>query len=151
SQTVLEIALHAGSLDSKSTARLRTLGTVSNLNLNLPVVYVPPGILLYALNGVLLAQPMSTEGKVSTKEPLRIAENVAGFSASERVLVYSQQNAAATLTTAVIAQLMWFDRNGKRTAAPGDRSDYVSVNLSPDDRRAVVTTQTPSTASLDVW
>jgi len=144
----LEIVLYAGSLESKSKTRLRSLATYDMNGPNgmwSPWVYVSPGYLLALINGTLIAEPIKADGTFTGGKAVRLADNVAGFSASDNLLLYrhgvaAQQNA--------LDRLVWFDRSGKQEGSTGDPAVYLNVALSPDGRRAVAARGIPN---ADLW
>jgi Tol biopolymer transport system component len=146
-----QVVLYAGSLDSKSTTRLRTAGAYDpsgRSGTGSPPVYISPGYWLGVANGTLLAERMNPDGSFAGN-PIRLAENVAGFSASEKLLLYRSAASGVEPQPTSFARLVWFDRNGKQTGIVGDPGPYVAVDLSPDDRRVMATRGVlPST---DLW
>ncbi len=61
------------------------------------------------------------------------------------VLAYQQGRSAAS------SELVWFDRAGKPLGGLGDPADYSDIELSPDDKRAVVAVRDPAARGLDLW
>jgi Tol biopolymer transport system component len=146
-----EVALQGASLDSKSTERMGILGLDNPNQLSSPPAYVQPGYLVYTISGSLMAQRLSADGRIARSEPIRLAENIAGFSASERLLVY-RQGLDTRAPQSAASRLVWFDRNGKEDVAAGASADYLSVDLSPDDRRALLIKNDMTTVfGLDLW
>jgi Tol biopolymer transport system component len=94
------------------------------------------GLILFLLDGTLLAQPVDGDARVDG-DPIRIADNVGGigshgwFSASQNGrLVYRTGNEGGQTS-----ELVWFDRAGKRIGQVGPRGTYSNfVQLSPDGR-----------------
>ena len=60
-------------------------------------------------------------------------------------LVYARGGAQAAL------QLTWVDRAGRVLGTVGDAAAYVSLGLSPDERRVAVALGTGSPGNLDIW
>jgi Tol biopolymer transport system component len=148
-----EIVLYAGSLDSKSATRLRSVGPYdpnSPSGTGSPHVYVSPGYWLGLVNGTLVAERMNADGTFTGDDPVRIADNIAGFSASDKLLLYRQAAAGTPTGQDSFNRLVWFDRSGKQGASAGDPASYISVDLSPDDRRAIVT-RGAGASNLDLW
>ena len=134
-----ETGLYAGSLDTKSTARLGTLGRADTLVANQSPIAIANGYLLRVYNRELLAEPINGSGAALGGAPVRIAERVAGFSVSEKLLVYRHAAPDDLDESVAVNQLVWFDRTGKPGVRPGAAGDYLSVELSPDERRVAVT------------
>jgi eukaryotic-like serine/threonine-protein kinase len=117
------------------------------------VAYVAPGYLVYAREGILVAQPFDVDRAVTTGDPIPIAERVeqsaesglAVFAASETgVLVYRGSTDTAR------SRLIWFDRRGNRLGAIGEPGTYRNPRLSPDGTRVAVEMVDPS-GNRDIW
>ncbi len=105
-------------------------------------IYAPPGFLLFARDGKLVAHGFDTQSLETHGDDFPVAEQVmvdawihrAIFSTSETgVLVY--QRGAAVVTS---PRLIWFNRGGKPDSAPVDPASYVWHQLSADGRKLVV-------------
>jgi Tol biopolymer transport system component len=146
-----QIVFFMGSLDSKTTTRLRGEGTwdpTGRSGTASPPVYVSSGYWLALVNGSLLAQRANADGSFGAGDQIRLAENVAGFTASEKLLLYRSAPPGAVPPPNSFSSLVWFDRSGKQAPA-GAPGPYVGIDLSPDDRRVVATRGTlPAT---DLW
>ncbi len=106
--------------------------------------YVPSssagsGQLLFIRDGALMAQSFDAQRLELSGEPVMVAGHVGifrtsgFFSASTNgVLVYTTGGTGDTF------QPTWFDRQGKVLGTVGEPSDFVSLSLSPDGRRAAV-------------
>jgi Tol biopolymer transport system component len=136
--------IYVGSLDSKETKRL--ISADSN------VAYAPPGYLLYAREGALMAQPFDADKLEVTGEASPVAEHIwhepqyplARFSvSSDGALVY--------LTGTPTLQLTWFDRGGKPLGTVGPPAAYRYLRLSPDEKRVAVERTEPPAAGFDLW
>jgi eukaryotic-like serine/threonine-protein kinase len=116
------------------------------------VVY-SQGYLLFLRETTLMAQPFDVRRLTVTGEAFPIAEKLQTtntnppygvFSASENgVLAYQTGPAAAG------SQLTWFDRTGKQIGVLGDSRLYGELELSPDQKRASVSS--PSQSGTDIW
>jgi hypothetical protein len=137
-----DVTAYEGALDSKSTTRVRSAGTYDPNGANgtgAPPVYVSTGYWLSLVNGTLVAARTKSDATIAG-EPVRLADNVAGFSASEKLLLYRHRTPGAPgQQNSLFNRLVWFDGGGKQGGSAGDLAVYVSVDLSPDDHRAVVT------------
>jgi eukaryotic-like serine/threonine-protein kinase len=134
-----------GSLDSKDTKRL--------LSTTLSAAYAPPGFLLFLRNEMLMAQRFDADELQLIGEPFPVAEHVAynvgigrgAFSVSENgVLAYRTGGGQ-------INQPLWFDRGGKQIGSLGAAGFYVTLSLSPDERRVVEARLDTQTGTTDIW
>ncbi len=101
--------------------------------------YVPPGYLLFGRTNSLMAVACDPKTLEPRGEPVLLASGIEGFtapgspffSASERLLVYSQR--AGIRTT----RMVWYDRSGNELATVGPAGEYLAVGMSPDGGTAV--------------
>jgi Tol biopolymer transport system component len=75
----------------------------------------------------------------------------AGLAATLAVLVLAPAGAAQQGSTALLSQLVWFDRTGTRRGTVGPIGNHGNVELSFDGRYAAVTIVDASRASRDLW
>ena len=123
-------AVFVGTLESNETTRL--VGVRSNAS------YAPPGYLLFAREGALVAQPFDPTRRILTGAAVLIADAVqisfpgaqAAFSASENGLLAYQ-------TGDQLSQLVWFDRAGKQAETGIPALSLDSPRLSNDGRRVI--------------
>ena len=132
-------------LDSEETTQV--LRASSN------VAYVPPGFLLFARDGVLLAQPFDANTAATRGDPVPVAERVdqfpetgvAAFSASDTgVLVYRGSAGLAS------SRLRWVDRSGREIGQVGEARSYRNPRISPDGSRIAVEL-VDTLGNRDVW
>ncbi len=100
------------------------------------------GHLLFAREGMLLAQPFDSDRLAVRGDPVPVAEDVSywrggrdwgWFSASSsRVLAYRAGGGRSRV------QLAWLDREGQRLETLGEPGPYDQIALSPDGRRVAV-------------
>jgi len=99
------------------------------------VEYAPPGYLLFVREGTLFAQTLDLHSFQLQGEPVVVAEDVQepyGFSVSGNgVIAYRSTQEVSE------QQVFWYDREGRRTPAGGERG-YINVRLSPDQSRAIL-------------
>jgi len=116
------------------------------------VQYVDPGYLVFAKDGVLLAQRFDPVSGRVAGEPLSIAERVryflstgaASFAASRNgTLIYQSQDD--------VRRLSWLDRTGRELGSVGSRGKYLTVSIAPDGRRALFDRARPGIGTWDVW
>jgi Tol biopolymer transport system component len=143
--------IYVGSLDSSGGHESSKEVLTQAFN---SVRYVPSqndrdlGYLLYVRDGAtrtLVAQPFDVRKLEMSGEPVRIAEQVYGFSASlTGMLIYGSAAAGHR-------QLALFDRQGKILGTVGDPGDYDGMAFSPDGKRVVVARFDFVSASENLW
>jgi DNA-binding winged helix-turn-helix (wHTH) protein/Tol biopolymer transport system component len=108
------------------------------------------GALVFARDGVLLAQRFDEQRLALVGEPVRLAEGIgsyldgAFFSVSPKTLVYRAPEPDSRLT--------WFDRKGKELGRVDKPARFSGLALSPDGQRALVTTYArQGTVNADLW
>jgi len=138
--------IYEASLSSGETKRVMSAAS--------HVVFVPPGYLLFRLQGRLMVQAYDWRQSRVTGEPIQVAEMVAGadqtaynaatFAAAPDALAYIPG-------TATPSTLTWLDRRGTRLGSVGDPGEYYSPQLSPDERTLAVGRYDLATDSRDIW
>jgi Tol biopolymer transport system component len=131
---------------------LNTKDTLTLLQVDSSSVY-GSGHVLFAREGTLMAEPFDLGSHRLTSDAFPVAERVAGegsrygsFSVSENgVLVYVHGAITGS------AQLTWLDRTGKVLGTLGDPGTYMSVALSPDERRVAVGVMGGTPRNADIW
>ena len=117
------------------------------------VAYVAPGFLLYARDGVLLAQRFDADALETRGDAVPVANRVdyfaetgvAAFAASETgVLIYRGSTGFAT------SRLRWLDRAGREISQVGEPRTYRNPRISPDGSRVAVELVDP-TGNRDIW
>ncbi len=139
--------LYVASLDGGERRRL--LSSVSR------AVYAPPGILLYATEGVLVAHPFDPEARQLVGEPRPITDRLryfymtgqAEFSASSAV----DNPVLAFHGGAWTSEIVRYDREGRFLGSLGEPAAFDQVRISPDGRRAVVDVLDPANGGRDLW
>jgi dipeptidyl aminopeptidase/acylaminoacyl peptidase len=136
---------YVGSLDAKP---LRLFATTSH------VEYAPPGYLLYAKDGALIARTFDMQTFSAGVEPFTVANaigaNAGGmnghFDVSENgVLAYLKSS------TATKAVLRWFDRAGRPLDVISEPAEYFNFRISPDGVHVAVDLATEGVVGRDVW
>ena len=138
--------LRVGKLGSSET---RSLGPCDTR-----VEYAPPGYLVFARGGSLVAQRFDAGRQRFRGDPFPIAEAVrtqpsggADFSVSQNgVLIYAAGSSQSS-------RLVWLDRSGREleTAEAGNLENMLNPDLSPDGRRIALRVQDPQTRTRDLW
>lgn len=126
------LGTYVGSLDSPDRHLLLSGNDISQ-------ALATKGMLVYARNGTLLAQPFDDATLKITGDPATIAEGVeqtvggAAFTVSQTgILAYYPRLANAG------SRLTWLDRRGVSLGTVADEADYSNLELSPDGRRMLV-------------
>jgi Tol biopolymer transport system component len=136
---------YVGSLDSKETKRL--FPVLSN------VTYAPPGYLLFAREGTLMAQRFDPVALTTSGESMPIVKAVsqdavgmrASFSTSmDGVLAYGGARQTRT-------ELRWFDRSGKSLGSLGRPGDSYNFRLSSDEKRVAADEFDLRSGNRSVW
>jgi hypothetical protein len=103
--------------------------------------YVPPGFLLFAREGNVLATPFDADRKEVTGEPVPVAAGVAMESLFCQVHASYSRNGMMAFAPGgdlSVGKLAWVDRNGKVEYLDAPRRVYGVVELAPDGRRLAV-------------
>jgi eukaryotic-like serine/threonine-protein kinase len=115
-------------------------------------VYAPPGYLLFARQGTLIAQRFDAGALRLTGDAVPLAEHVAVspvvflpiFSVSENgILTYTEAAAGG------YSRLLWFDRSGRQIAETGSPDNYDEVRISPEGGKLATTVS--SVPANDIW
>jgi serine/threonine-protein kinase len=104
--------------------------------------------------GTLMAQGIDPRRLELVGSPIAIAEDVAGFSASDNgVLVYSVGNVGtpAGVPGIVEGQLTWFDRQGRVQSTIGDAGILRIPRISPDGQFVALEQADRETQNMDVF
>jgi len=140
------MGIYAASLDSPEETFL--------VRANSRMAYAPPGYLLFAREGNLLAQAFDARERRVSGDPFPIAEAIQTFAqiydslfsvSANGILLY--QNRTATS----IAQLVWVDRGGRRLGLLGTPFDQSNPQISPDGRRVLLDLTDPQSGNVDLW
>src|SRR5581483_11406777 len=112
------------------------------------------GFLLFLRDNTLLAQRLNLKSLRPEDEPVSVAEDIRSggangrnaFSVSENgVLAYRSGGGAGNV------QLSWHTRDGKPAGTALPAGDYLQIELSPDDKQAVVERAPTGSGSVDLW
>jgi Tol biopolymer transport system component len=153
--TYLATALDANGVrvtPSVYVASLDSTGVTLLAQLHSKMVYAPPGYMLFAEQGALLARTFDTATLALSGEPVSIAEALhyyrtvghAAFSASETGILAYQG-------VADDSRLVWYDRLGNSTDTGWGGQRYGSVRFSPDGQRVAVDATDSRTGTADIW
>jgi eukaryotic-like serine/threonine-protein kinase len=134
--------LRIGLLDSTDTVTL--------MQADSSVAYAS-GHVLFNRDGTVMAQPFDTASVRLTGEPFPVAERVASegsryasFSASSNGVLVHARGVSRPLT-----RLTWTDHTGRVIATVGEPAPYISIALSPDERR--IAASIANGDARDIW
>jgi Tol biopolymer transport system component len=144
-----ETAIRVGSLDD-GTSKVLTNSEASGVYAS--PTQARPGMLVYVAGGKLIAQQFDPGRLEMHGRPLEIVSGIrysvggkAHFSISnDGVLAYQGGSTKNQ-------QLAWFDRDGRSIVQVGPPNDWVSFQLSPDERRIVFQRNDPETGVPSLW
>jgi hypothetical protein len=106
-------------------------------------------------SGTLMAQAIEPGRLELIGEPVTVAEQVSGFSASSTgVLVYGSGSTPVFRTPLpgmAQGQLTWFDRQGKVLSTIGEPGVFREIVLSPDATRLAYEYTDPQSSNADIW
>jgi Tol biopolymer transport system component/predicted Ser/Thr protein kinase len=139
-------AIYAGSLDSKEIKRILT--EQSN------AVYVPPGYILFARDGSLMAQRFDAPRLELSGEAFPVVGNVDQETPSANAFFTASADGGAIAWSEVshsADQLTWFDHSGTKLGTLGPAGHYSTPRLSPDGKRLAVTIPDPESGNRDIW
>jgi Tol biopolymer transport system component len=118
------------------------------------VYYAPPGYLLYAKDGALVARTFDARTLAAGSAAATVVEQVGAnagamsgqFDVSDNgVLAYFRHS------TVVKTVLRWFDRSGRALETLNAPEAYSNFRVAPDDRRVVVDLASDRVVGRDVW
>jgi Tol biopolymer transport system component len=116
------------------------------------VQWVDPDYLVFAQEGVLVAQRFDQASERIVGAPISIAEPVDRFLTSGRAMFTTSRNGTiAYHSYANVARLVWVDRSGKEVGTVGAPGDYLNVRLSPDGGTVLFDRTKPGIGTWDVW
>jgi len=143
-------------LDRKRSVKIGSLDSYESKILfeaDSRVQYCPQGYILYAKDGILLAQPFDAKSMKVTGDPIPLAQNLARrgpmaeeFSVSDEGTLVINQTLGEQKS-----KLIWVDRQGNELETVGPPNTYGEVALSPDDDRIAYTLMNPDSQTYDIW
>jgi len=137
--------VYIGSLDGGEPTRVLVADSAAE--------YAPPGYLLLASRGVLVARRFDVARGSVSEESVPVAQAVGVDSGASRSAVAASETGvlAYRIETGVQRQLIWVDRAGKTLGVSGPPDDTALANpeLAPDGRRVAVVRAVQGNA--DVW
>ena len=137
--------LKAGEIGSTEAV---TLGTVDSR-----VEFAPPDLVLYAIEGTLMARRLDTGSWKWKSDPFPVAERVlvrnnsqANFSVSDNGVLVTMRGGSTERS-----ELVWMDRTGKRLGREGAAGAYRDLDLSPDGTRLAYGLVDGKAGTQDLW
>jgi serine/threonine protein kinase/Tol biopolymer transport system component len=133
-------------LGARGRASKAIVSAVSN------VQWVDPDYLVFAQEGVLVAQRFDQASERIVGAPVYIAEPVDRFLTSGRAMfTTSRSGTIAYHSYANVARLVWVDRTGREVGTVGAPGDYLNVRLSPDGGTVLFERTKPGIGTWDLW
>lgn len=139
-------ATYVGSLDG-GKPRLLLSGATN-------AMYAPPGYLVFARDGRLMAQRFDAASFQLTGDPVQIANPVKSLPTAWRIMVSASQNGILAYVGGAGSngwQLAWFDASGKQMGTIGGTQFFRSPHLSPDGKEFAVAIGDLPAYKLDIW
>jgi eukaryotic-like serine/threonine-protein kinase len=116
------------------------------------VQWVDPDYLVFAQEGVLVAQRFDLTNARTVGAPIVIAESVDHFLSVGRAMFTTSPNGTiAYHSFANVARLVWIDRTGKEMGTVGAPGNYLSVHLSPDRGTVLFERARPGIGTWDLY
>jgi Tol biopolymer transport system component len=141
--TRLADTLMLGSLDSPETRRV--VATTSSGS-------YASGHVFFRRNTTLMAQPFDAVTFELSGSPVAIAENVGYHPVTYQALFsVSDTGTIAYRDASPGAELVWFDRSGKRLSNAAPPAEYNSLCMTLDGKRIVYELADLATGSIDLW
>jgi serine/threonine protein kinase/Tol biopolymer transport system component len=139
--------IYVGSLDSKTTRALVT--AQSN------AIYAPPGFLLFAREGTVMAQRFDAGALAVSGEAVPVAAGVDHITASAQALFGVSADGNVLAYQGAVgrnSRLTWFDRSGHDAGTIGPDKDFTTdLQISPDGKQAVVVIPDTDSGNRDLW
>jgi Tol biopolymer transport system component len=108
------------------------------------------GMLLYVLDGTLVAQPLDSRTGTLAGEATPVGLKASVSSALNPALSVSAHGTLATWSGVTLSELVWFDHKGNKLGTAGSPDHYGDFRLSPDEQRLAVSRLDRATNSADV-
>jgi Tol biopolymer transport system component len=140
--------VYVSSLGSKGRKRL--VNTYTNAVL---AQFSGSSYLLYTKGSDLVAQSFDLAKLELVGTSLLVARQIV-IEHSASALISASTNgvlAYRTWSNSGSRELVWFDREGRRTGTVGDAGGSFSPSLSPDEKRLVVSRPDPQLTTYDLW
>ena len=143
--------LRLGQLDgvTRTVTRVNTVMRVSS-----NAQWIDPDLVVFAREGVLVAQRVDLKQSRPVGEPFPIADQVEYFFTTSRAMFSaSRMGAIAYHPGGDLMQLVWADRHGNESGTVGKPADYHpgSSGLSRDERKLLTARRQRGLGGYDIW
>lgn len=117
--------------------------------------YVPPGVLLYVTEGVLVAHRFDAGRLELVGEPRPVTDRLRHFYMTGQAEFSASHDAHNPVVAfhggAWTSEVVRYDRAGQRLGPLAEPAAYDQVRISPDGRQAVVDVLDPTNGGRDLW
>ncbi len=135
------------------------LGTLGSLGARLVAKvdsefgYVPPGFLLFAREGALLAQRFDLRSLTVRGEPVAVAPEVQSYGPTGAADIAASSDAPmiAYSEGGSLGRLAWVDRTGREVGVVRGPDRYSAIRLSPDGKRLAYSLVDRRLGTTDIW
>jgi eukaryotic-like serine/threonine-protein kinase len=134
---------YVGSLDAPKRTRILAPS-------NSPVIYSPPGYLLYVQDDILIAQRFDAARLEASGKPMILARNVSAPGDADGKMVSASANLLTFRSGAKTQQLAWFERNGQRAGSITVPNVLRSPMFSPDQKQLLAMDGEPRMWMVDL-
>ncbi len=117
-------------------------------------VAVAAGHMLLMRGNRLVAQKFDDRSFALSGDPVTIADRVQLIATRPYPVLSAEAGGGLAYVAeqqAVLHQLAWYDRTGKRLSNIGEPGDYSNLDLSPDGTRLAVAVMEPGQRTRDIW
>ncbi len=134
---------YVGSLDAPKRTRILAPS-------NSPVIYSPPGYLLYVQDDILMAQRFDAARLEASGKPMILARNVSAPGDADGKMISASANLLTFRSGAKTQQLAWFERNGQRAGSITVPNVLRSPMFSPDQKQLLAMDGEPRMWMVDL-
>jgi eukaryotic-like serine/threonine-protein kinase len=117
------------------------------------VTYSPPGHLLYAEQGTLLAQAFDADERTLMGDPVKVADNLAYYrTTGNGGFAVSENGVLAYYGGSLESDLIWLDRSGRKNETGWTHQPFATfIRISSDGQKVVADLTDPKLGTSDVW
>jgi hypothetical protein len=134
---------YVGSLDAPQRTRILAPS-------NSPLIYSPPGYLLYVQDDILMAQRFDAARLEASGKPMILARNVSAPGDADGKMISASANLLTFRSGAKTQQLAWFERNGQRAGSITVPNVLRSPMFSPDQKQLLAMDGDPRMWMVDL-
>ena len=134
---------YVGSLDAPKRTRILAPS-------NSPVIYSPPGYLLYVQDDILMAQRFDAARLEASGKPMMLARNVSAPGDADGKMISASANLLTFRSGANTQQLTWFERSGQRAGSITVPNVLRSPVFSPDQKQLLAMDGEPRMWMVDL-